>query len=119
MQVGALGTEGSDGAGHDGRRVRRVVAVSRRDPAARTSLPVGDIVAIPSRPIPDLARAIQRRDIDQLFAGAHFPSVRKQIVDYARDHFASADLLAVLDSIPDRIYHGPGDIFTAIQELGR
>ncbi len=76
-------------------------------------------MAIPSRPIPDLARAVRRGDIDQLFAGAHFPSSRKQLVDYARDHFASADLLAVLDSIPDRIYHGPGDVFTAIQGLCR
>lgn len=76
-------------------------------------------MAIPSRPISDLARAIAPNDIDQLFAGAHFPSDRKQLVNYARDRFASADLLAVLDSIPDRIYQNPGEIFSAIERLRR
>ncbi len=42
-----------------------------------------------------------------------------QLVNYARDRFASADLLAVLDSIPDRIYQSPGEIFSAIQALCR
>ncbi len=76
-------------------------------------------MAIPSRPVSDLARGIAPNDVDQLFAGAHFPSDRKQLVNYARDHFASADLLAVLDSIPDRIYRNSGDVFSAIQALCR
>ena len=74
-------------------------------------------MAIPSRPIPDLARAIAPREIDELFRDAHFPSDRKQLVDYARNRFASADVLAVLDSIPDRVYQNPGEIFHAIQGL--
>ena len=74
-------------------------------------------MAIPSRPIPDLAREITPGQIEQCFAGAHFPADRKQLVSYARDRFASADLLAVLDSIPDRIYHGPSEIGQAIRTL--
>lgn len=74
---------------------------------------------IPSQPIPTLARGISPAEIDQLFANAHFPCDRQQAVNYAREQFASANLLAVLDSIPERIYHGPGEIMQAVQELGR
>jgi len=76
-------------------------------------------VPIPSRPIPDLAREINPSEIDRCFSGAHFPADRQQLVNYARDHFASADLLAVFDSIPERIYHGPTEILQAVQALGQ
>ncbi|MGH2457345.1 MAG: DUF2795 domain-containing protein [Chloroflexota bacterium] len=72
---------------------------------------------IPSRPIPDLARDVTSSQIERCFAGAHFPADREQLVSYARDHFASADLLAVLDSIPKQIYHRPAEIGEAIQKL--
>ncbi len=74
-------------------------------------------MAIPSRPIPDLAREITPSQIEQCFAGAHFPADRKQLVNYARDHFASADLLAVLDSISDQVYRSPSEIAQAVQKL--
>lgn len=72
---------------------------------------------IPSRPVPELAQMINRHEIEQLFSEAHFPADRQQVVDYARDHFASADTLAVLDSLPKRLYTGPSDIAQAIVEL--
>lgn len=72
---------------------------------------------IPSRPIPDLACEVTAKQIDRLFEEAHFPCDRQQAVAYARDHLASADLLAVLDSIPDQIYHDPREIWQAIQRL--
>jgi hypothetical protein len=72
---------------------------------------------VPSRPIPDLARDVTPQEVERLFAGAHFPSHRKQLVDYARDRFATADLLAVLDSLPDRVYHSTGEILTAVHGL--
>ena len=83
----------------------------------RSSVTVEETVPIPSRPIPDLARDITMSQVEQCFAGAHFPADRKQLVSYARDHFASADLLAVLDSIPDQVYHGPSEIGQAIRKL--
>jgi len=76
-----------------------------------------NVMSIPSRPIPELAREINRSQIDQYFADAHFPADRQQIVDYARDHFASDDFLAVLDSIPKKIYTSPAEITQAIGEL--
>jgi hypothetical protein len=72
---------------------------------------------LPSRPIPDLAREVTPQEIERLFAGAHFPSYRKQLVDYARDRFATADLLAILDSLPERVYHSAGEIMTAVHGL--
>jgi len=84
----------------------------------RTTSLEENVMPIPSRPIPELAREINRRQIDQCFANAHFPADRKQIVNYARDHFASEDFLAVLDSIPDKVYTNPAEIMQAIQSLG-
>lgn len=76
-------------------------------------------MVVPSRPIPAIARTIQACDIQTLFQNAHFPTYRRQLVEYAREHLASADLLAVLDSLPDRIYHSPDEVYRAIQDLGR
>ncbi len=72
---------------------------------------------VPSRPIPDLAKTIQLAVLEQLFDGAHFPSDRKQLVEYARGRFASPDQLAVLDSIPERVYHDVQEVFEAVRRL--
>ncbi len=72
---------------------------------------------VPSRPIPELAREIQPNDLEALFAAAHFPADRKQLVAYARARFASADLLAVLDSLPNRVYHSNDDVSAAVRQL--
>jgi hypothetical protein len=72
---------------------------------------------MPSRSIADLARAVSTGELEQLFAAAHFPCDRKQLVDYARHQFASADLLAVLDSLPERVYHSSQEIAEAVKQL--
>lgn len=73
----------------------------------------------PSRPIPELAREITPADFEQLFQGVHCPCDRKQVVNFARERFATADLLAVLDSIPNRTYQNVSDIYQAVQQLAQ
>lgn len=73
----------------------------------------------PSRPVSELARAIKQSDLETLLGECHFPCDRKQCVDCARDHFATADTLAVLDSIPNRTYQNVRDVGQAIQQLGQ
>ena len=73
----------------------------------------------PSKPVTELARAMDPNQLTQLFSGAHFPCDRKQLVDYARGHFASADMLAVLDSLPERVYHNSDEILQGIRQLGQ
>lgn len=73
----------------------------------------------PSRPIPELAREIKPSDFEQLFQGIHCPCDRKQLVNFARERFATADILAVLDAIPNRAYQNVGDIYQAVQQLGQ
>lgn len=77
------------------------------------------IVPTPSRPVPELARAMTQPDLETLLWECHFPCDRKQCVDCVRDHFATADTLAVLDSIPNRTYQNVGDVYQAIQQLGQ
>jgi hypothetical protein len=74
-------------------------------------------MAVPSRPISEIARSLSPSEVVDLFREAHFPADRAQLVNYARDHFASADLLAVLDSIPAEIYHSPAQVLNAISAL--
>ena len=53
-------------------------------------------------------------DIQKSLGGVDYPASKKQLVDHARSHGASEDVISALDAIEDREYEGPSGVSKAV-----
>ncbi|MGE5476256.1 MAG: DUF2795 domain-containing protein [Bacteroidales bacterium] len=61
-----------------------------------------------------LARQSTPHDAAQTLAGIDFPADRSKIVEYARTHNASNDVIEALSGMPDDQYTSMADVFKGL-----
>ncbi|MBY0430595.1 MAG: DUF2795 domain-containing protein [Rhodospirillales bacterium] len=61
-----------------------------------------------------LARQSSTHDLAQTLAGIDFPADKAKLVEYARSHKATDDLIGVLEKMPDEQYTSMADVFKGI-----
>lgn len=61
-----------------------------------------------------LARQSTPHDAAQTLAGIDFPADRSKIVDYARKHNASSEVIEALSGMPDDQYTSMADVFKGL-----
>ena len=61
-----------------------------------------------------LARQSTPHDAAQTLAGIDFPADRSKIVDYARNHNASSEVIEALQGMPDDQYTSMADVFKGL-----
>ena len=61
-----------------------------------------------------LARQSTPHDAAQTLAGIDFPANRSKIVDYARKHNASNEVIEALSGMPDDQYTSMADVFKGL-----
>jgi hypothetical protein len=53
-------------------------------------------------------------DIQKALGGVDYPATKAQLIDHARSHGASDDVLSALGAIDDREYEGPSGVSKAV-----
>jgi Protein of unknown function (DUF2795) len=49
-------------------------------------------------------------EVQKALGGISYPATRDQLVDHAKGHNASKDILDALQALPDREYDGPNEV---------
>jgi hypothetical protein len=52
-------------------------------------------------------------EVQKALGGVRYPATKEQLIECARGNNAGTDVLALLESLPDRRYSGPNDISKA------
>ena len=66
-----------------------------------------------------LARQSTPHDAAQTLAGIDFPADRSKIVDYARNHNASSEVIEALQGMPDDQYTSMADVFKGVGQSNK
>jgi hypothetical protein len=53
-------------------------------------------------------------EVQKHLAGISYPATKEQLVEHAKDHGASQDVLDALESVPGGEYDGPNRVSSAV-----
>jgi len=57
-------------------------------------------------------------EVQKSLAGVSYPASKEQLIQHAKDHGASADVVEALSAIPDGDYDGPNRVSSAVAHEG-
>ncbi len=65
-----------------------------------------------------MANIVNPIQVQKYLKGVNYPASRRDLIETARREGADPNVIATLERIPDRIYHGPTGVAEEIGKLG-